>query len=110
MLGIMSRHKTFTSRHFLRLFEVIVAMFQFPFVSLLGAGCWVKPPAEDGAGRPQNLRASSCIHVLFQAFVRLIGFVDLRALSGMQVLVQMFAGGLGFVVGTLLLLFLWFSA
>jgi len=92
------------------LFGVIAAMFHFPFVFLLGANCWSKHPAKDGARWPQNLRASSGMNVLLQAFVRGLGFVDMHASSGMQVLMQMFVRGLGFVVGTSLLLFLWFSA
>jgi len=110
VLGIVSSYKTLCLHHLLRLFGVIAAMFHFPFVFLLGVGCWAKPPAEDGAGRLQNLRASSGMDVLLQAFVRGLGFVDLRASSGMQVLVQMFVLGLGFVVGTSLMLFLWFPA
>lgn len=111
VLAIISSHKTLCSHHFTGLFGVITVMFNFPFVFLLlRPGCWAYPPAEDGAGRPQNLRTSSFIRMLFEVFVRLTRFVDLRASPGMQGLVQMFAGVSGFLFGTTVLLFLCFSA
>ncbi len=77
VLGIVSSHKILCPCHFLRLFGVIPTMLHFPFVFLLGAGCWAKPPAEDGTGQPKNLRTSSGIEVLMQTFVRGLGFGDL---------------------------------
>ncbi len=48
VLAIISSHKTLCSRHFTGSFGVIAAMLYFPFVFMLRAGCWAKPPAEDG--------------------------------------------------------------
>lgn len=108
--AITSNIKTGTWRHLHGSSGLISTMFHFPCVFLLGAGSWAKPPAEDGAGRPCNLRAWWLIPVLGECCVRLTGFVLLRAESFIRVLVRRFDGVSGFLAGTAVLLFLCFSA
>ena len=103
-------HKKSIPRHFNGWSGLISAMFHFPFVFLLGAGCWAKPPAEYDTGRPCYLRALWFIRVLGELFVQLTGFVYLRAESFIRVLVRRFDGVSGFLVGTAVLLFLGFFA
>ncbi len=102
--------KTSHSRRFGGWSGLISTMFYFPFVFLLGVGSWAKPPAEDGAGRPCNLRAWWLERVLGECCVWLTGFVLLRAESFIRVLVRRFDGVSGFLAGTTVLLFLCASA
>ena len=85
-------------------------MYGFPFVFLLGAGSWAKPPTEDGTARPCNLRGFWLVVVADSCIERLTGFVLLRAELFFRVLEYVFHGVSGFLAGTAVLVFLCASA